>query len=46
MVVTLNERYFVLNPDEGTFIRFKNFSDYPLRPLYFLYIINLEKLLH
>ncbi|CAD8097991.1 unnamed protein product [Paramecium sonneborni] len=33
MIVTLNERYFVLNPDEGTFIRFKNISDYPLKPL-------------
>ncbi|CAD8176434.1 unnamed protein product [Paramecium pentaurelia] len=33
MLVTLNERFFVLNPDEGTFIRFKNFSDYPLKPL-------------
>ncbi|CAD8085494.1 unnamed protein product [Paramecium primaurelia] len=33
MLVTLNERFFVLNPDEGTFIRFKNFQDYPLKPL-------------
>ncbi|CAD8181669.1 unnamed protein product [Paramecium octaurelia] len=33
MLVTLNERFFVLNPDEGTFIRFKNISDYPLKPL-------------
>lgn len=33
MLITLNERFFVLNPDEGTFIRFKTLNDYPLKPL-------------
>ena len=32
-MVTLNLRYFVLNPDEGVFIRFKELKDYPLKPL-------------
>lgn len=26
-------RYFVVNPDDGTFIRYKRFEDYPFQPL-------------
>ncbi len=31
--MTLNSRYFVLNADDGTFIRFRSKSDFPLKPL-------------
>lgn len=35
--LTLNERYFVLNAEEGTLIRYLKESDYPLKPrLHFL----------
>ena len=30
--LTLNERYFVLNAEEGTLIRYLKESDYPLKP--------------
>ena len=29
----LKLRYFVLNPAEGTFIRYKSKEDYPMKPL-------------
>ncbi|KAL4442189.1 hypothetical protein ABPG74_009207 [Tetrahymena malaccensis] len=29
----MRERFFVINPDEGTLIRYKNKSHYPLKPL-------------
>lgn len=29
---SINQRFFVLNPEEGTFIRFKKRSDYPMKP--------------
>lgn len=33
MIITLNPRFFVVNSDEGTFIRYKTITDYPLKPL-------------
>lgn len=29
----MRERFFVINPDEGTLIRYKTKSHYPLKPL-------------
>ena len=32
--ITLNQRFFVLNAEEGTLIRFKKKEDFPLKPKY------------
>ena len=32
-MLKLKERYFVMNPDEGTFIRYKKKEDYPNKPM-------------
>ena len=32
-MISLKQRYFVMNPDEGTFIRYKNREDYPNKPM-------------
>ena len=29
----MNRRYFIINPDEGTFIRYAKQDDYPFKPL-------------
>ncbi len=31
--VNLKERFFIINPDEGTLIRYISKSDFPLKPL-------------
>lgn len=33
MLITLNERYFVLNPFEGTLIRYKHEKFHPFKPI-------------
>jgi len=33
MLFNVRPRYFVLNADEGTLIRYKSVNQYPLRPL-------------
>jgi len=33
--LTLNQRFFVLNAEEGTLIRFKKREDFPLKPKFF-----------
>jgi serum/glucocorticoid-regulated kinase 2 len=33
LFLSLRQRYMVLNSDEGTLIRYKNESDYPLKPM-------------
>ena len=32
-ILTLRERFFVLNPSEGTFIRYKKRAHYPSKPM-------------
>ncbi len=31
--VNLKERFFVINPDEGTLIRYQSKNDFPLKPI-------------
>jgi hypothetical protein len=31
--ITLNKRYLVVNPDEGTLVRYKSPQEYPLKPM-------------
>lgn len=45
MLVTLNLRYFVLNPDEGVFIRYKELKDYPLKPLEIILLKNVKSVM-
>jgi len=32
-LIRLNERFFFLNPYEGTFVRYKKKEDHPFKPL-------------
>ena len=37
MGLTLNKRFFMLNAEEGTLIRFKKRADFPLKPKFVLF---------
>jgi serum/glucocorticoid-regulated kinase 2 len=32
-LMRMNKRYFVMNPDDGTFIRYEKKEDFPNKPL-------------
>lgn len=42
--MTIRTRYFVLNPDEGTLIRYKEKSHYPSKPIQVFPLHELENL--
>lgn len=41
-LLNTSERFFVLNPDEGTFIRYRSFKDFPLKPLEIIPLRNIR----
>ena len=44
LIFNIKRRFFVLDPYDGTFIRFKNREDYPLKPRFYkLYIYRYNK---